>query len=104
MSFENFRLNDIYGYKFEDLNGINGDENHPRLLGWTIFIDANDNGDLDEGEVSTTTDENGEYWFTDLFLGTYNIREVVQDHWQQTFGDADITVDTSGDVWVAVTG
>ena len=34
------------------------------LSGATVFIDENDNGVLDSGEVSTTTDANGDYKFS----------------------------------------
>ena len=72
--------------KFEDANG-NGtqDLDEPGLEGWTIYLDDNDNGILDLGEVSTTTDSVGAYSFADLSAGIYVIREVQQLGWTQTF-------------------
>lgn len=49
----------------------------PPLAGVTIYIDANGNGVLDEGELSTVTDVNGEYWFMNLDLGAHVVREIV---------------------------
>ncbi|MBI2074457.1 MAG: fibronectin type III domain-containing protein [Candidatus Levybacteria bacterium] len=71
--------------KFNDLNG-DGDKDagDPGLSGWTIFLDTNDNGILDNGETTSVTNTNGNYEFTNLGGGTYNVREVLQDGWVQT--------------------
>lgn len=104
--FTNTKLSDIHGFKFNDLNG-NGirdciDEEgetdglkiaqicqlEPLLSGWTIFIDANKNGILDDQEqsmVTSDTDQHfGWYWFEDLEPGEYQICEVNQPGWSQT--------------------
>lgn len=108
--FGNAPLTDIHGYKWDDVNGngerdctvlddslllrrlIRGcDYTEDLLGGWTIFLDENGNEALDEGEESTTTDDDPEsehygwYWFYDLFPGEYSICEVQQDGWQQTY-------------------
>jgi hypothetical protein len=54
--------------------------------------------------MTTSMKPDGEYWFTDLFLGTYFVREAEMADWVQTAGDATIEVTTSGDVHVAETG
>ncbi|HSX18681.1 MAG TPA: SdrD B-like domain-containing protein [Candidatus Saccharimonadales bacterium] len=71
----------ITGVKFLDENA-NGEKNdgEENLSGWTIFIDSNGNGTLDQGETSTITSGNG-YSFTNLSPGTYTICEVQQDGW-----------------------
>lgn len=96
----------IHGQKFNDLNG-NGTRDcvltddfsaiaqsfsdvacEPYLNGWTIFIDENGNGSLDDGEQSMVTQTEGQdgwYWFTDLQPGTYSVCEVPQDGWTQTY-------------------
>jgi hypothetical protein len=87
----------IKGVKFEDKNG-NGTkdaEDTTGLAGWTIFLDANDDGTLDVGEVSTVTGADGSYEFVDLSTGvTYKVREVLQPDWVQTTNNpADIELD-----------
>ncbi|MFN3152513.1 SdrD B-like domain-containing protein [Bremerella sp.] len=76
---------EIRGIKYEDLNG-NGtrDPGEPGLAGVTIYLDANGNQALDEGELTTVTDANGNYAFTDLPGGTYFVHEVVPENYVQT--------------------
>ena len=52
--------------------------------GWTVYLDADGNGQLGTGETSTTTAANGSYSFNALAAGTYNVSEVQQLGWQQT--------------------
>ena len=52
--------------------------------GWTVYIDANSNQTLDGGEQSVQTDSSGNYAFTSLPAGTYNVREVLQSGWTRT--------------------
>lgn len=75
----------ISGFKYNDQNG-NGSFNagEPRLPGWTIYIDANDNNILDAGELSTVTNSTGDYIFENLLPGTHIVREVIQSGWTQT--------------------
>ncbi|MBN1394825.1 MAG: pre-peptidase C-terminal domain-containing protein, partial [Pirellulales bacterium] len=75
---------EIHGTKWNDLdeNGIKGAAEEG-LEGWTIYIDANDNGALDDGELSTVTAADGSYAFADLAPGEYIVREVQRDGWQQ---------------------
>lgn len=103
--FGNAPLTNIHGYKWDDVNG-NGrrdcsafdelfrfdlDRECEDLLGgWTIFLDENENEQLDEGEQWTkTSDVDGEdfgwYIFHDLFPGDYSICEVQQTGWNQTY-------------------
>ncbi|NUQ61376.1 MAG: S8 family serine peptidase [Pirellulales bacterium] len=78
-------LGEIRGQKFEDLDrNRRKDDGEAGLAGWTIFIDGNNNGLLDDGESSTVTDAAGNYTFTDLQPGTYTIGEVIQVGWEQT--------------------
>jgi hypothetical protein len=70
----------ISGRKFDDWNGDGSDNggSDPGLAGWTIFLDANNNGVLDPGEVFTMTSGDGSYCFNDLGPGTYIVRAVPQ--------------------------
>jgi len=76
----------IEGTKFSDLDndGV-WDNGEPGLPGWTIFIDANSNGTLDDGELSTRTGSDGSYGFYGLDEGTYRLAEVLQPEWEQTY-------------------
>ncbi|TRU67359.1 MAG: hemolysin [Microcystis viridis Mv_BB_P_19951000_S69] len=78
-------LGSIEGSKWNDVNA-NGiwEAGEKALAGWTIYIDSVANGTLDPWELSTVTDANGKYSFTNLGPGEYAIREVNQTGWLQT--------------------
>ena len=65
-------------FKYNDQN-VNGrrDLGEAGIGGVQVFIDANDNGAVDAGEQSTTTNAAGEAAFTNLPAGNYVVREVV---------------------------
>ncbi len=78
-------LGSIEGSKWNDVNA-NGiwEADEKALAGWTVYIDSVANGTLDPWELSTVTDANGKYSFTNLGPGEYAIREVNQTGWLQT--------------------
>ena len=78
-------LGSIKGSKWNDVNG-NGvwDTGERALAGWTIYIDSVTNGQLDPWEISTVTNADGKYTFSNLGPGEYAIREVNQTGWIQT--------------------
>ncbi len=83
----------IRGTKFNDLNG-NGqrDPGEPGLSGWQIILqDANGNV-----LAIATTDANGNYAFTGLQAGSYEVDEAQQDGWRQTYPE----IDGESAVWV----
>jgi hypothetical protein len=64
----------IYGYKFLDLNGNGVDNNDPRLSGFTIVLSSQ----TDPGyERQTVTNGNGQFNFSNLPVGTYDICEIA---------------------------
>ncbi len=79
------------------------------LGGWTIYLDANNNGVQDAvaaetGTNAAVTDVAGKYQFTNLVAGTYNVREVPQTGWTQTAPPASAaTPPLSGAFTIAVT-
>ena len=86
---ENHDPSSISGYKWNDTDGDGlWDSGEVGLSGWTVYIDANESGFLDTGELSTVTDENGFYSFGDLQPGNYTVGEVLQSGWMQTYPDA----------------
>jgi hypothetical protein len=90
----------ISGMKFNDLNGDGIQERgEPALAGVTVFLDLHDDGTLDPGDPSTTTDANGDYTFANLAPGTYRVREAAQAELMQTTPNpADITLGSGQDV------
>jgi hypothetical protein len=96
-TFENLKLGKIYGEKFNDKNGNNQDDgsDEPDLSGWTIFIDLNNNGILDQGEVSTTTNSGGDYSFENLVPGTYRVCEVQQNGWFSSLPNNETCISTT---------
>jgi hypothetical protein len=76
------RVGSIAGRQFHDLNG-NGarDPGEPGLTGWTVYLDKNNNGQYDTGELTAATDPLGDYLFPLLSTGTYTVREKPQKGW-----------------------
>ena len=68
----------ISGQVFSDANA-NGtkDAGEGTISGVTIYIDANNDGQLDNGEANIVTDTSGNYSFTGLAAGTSTIAEVL---------------------------
>ena len=77
---EEFERGALHGRKYDDQNG-NGtqDAGEPGLPGWTIVL-LTSNGVYQ----TTVTDQNGNYWFTNLPFDDYIVREVPQFGWMQT--------------------
>src|SRR2546429_6792675 len=49
------------------------------LGGRTVYIDADSSGDLSAGDPTTSTDANGDWSFTGLDPGSYDVRTVEPD-------------------------
>ncbi len=77
---------EIHGAKWNDLDGdsVWDQPDEPGLAGWTIYLDANNNGALDNGEKWTTTGADGSYAFTNLPAGVYVVGELLKSGWMQT--------------------
>lgn len=75
----------ISGKIFDDINGTgSADRFKPGLAGVTVFLDLNNNGMIDDGEPTTTTNSRGEYAFTGLQAGTYIVRQAMPGNVLQT--------------------
>jgi hypothetical protein len=86
-NFSFLKQSEISGRIFQDLSasGVYALAD-PGLKGWTVYADANDNGQYDIGETCATTDANGAYrlYFTPPPTGqtdTYVVREVLPSAW-----------------------
>jgi hypothetical protein len=75
----NFMLVTVIGTRFNDANG-NGvqDPGEPGLSGWTVYVDLNDNGELDEDEPSDVTDDVGNYTLPGIRPGSIWVRVIPQ--------------------------
>lgn len=96
--FANFSVEhgSLQGVVWNDLNrngtrdrNIAGDFIEPGLEGWKVYLDLNRNRTLDTGEPAQLTDPAGNYAFTGLQIGEYEVLEVVPTGWETapTFGD-----------------
>ncbi len=75
----------ISGLVYSDINndGIFNASTDIPLSGWTVYLDANNNGVLDNGEVFLKTYADGRYNFSNLPFGLYVLREVTQTGFKQ---------------------
>ncbi|GAG37880.1 unnamed protein product, partial [marine sediment metagenome] len=55
------------------------------LAGWTVYLDLNEDGQLDEDEPTATTNASGEYALSAPGPGTYVVREVIQPGWRISY-------------------
>lgn len=79
----------IRGAVFNDENGSGSrDVGETALAHWTIYIDANGNGQFDPGEINVQTDLAGNYAFTGVAAGTYTVALVVPGRYAQTLPTA----------------
>src|SRR4051812_47482355 len=75
----------IAGTTYEDRNASGSkDAGEPNIPGRTVYIDANNNAQLDAGETSLLSDANGAYKFLNLTPGSYTIRQIAPASWIAT--------------------
>ncbi|MFC2042202.1 hypothetical protein ACFLTV_01690 [Chloroflexota bacterium] len=82
-----FRTTSMSGTKFKDLDadGVGREDGEPGLGGWTIFVDYDDDGNLDAGEPSDITDADGKYTLYGIASGTWKVKEVMQAGWTNSY-------------------
>jgi hypothetical protein len=79
----------ISGIAWKDTNG-NGalDAGEPRFPGVQVYLDMNKDGTFDAGDVAQISDANGQYSFTNLAAGTYQLRETLPAGYKITHAPA----------------
>ena len=87
----------IHGRKFNDIDGDGvRDPNEPGLNGWTIELVDEGTGQVVNTQVTHDHEgEPGHYWFENVAPGDYQVREVHQSGYLQTYpasGHYDISV------------
>lgn len=108
--FGNFKLGQVSGAKFNDVNG-NGawDNGEPTLSNWTISL-YNGHGhtvlnNLSKPTHTAKTDQNGKYSFSDLAPGDYTVCETQQGAWTRTYPATsdchEFSITTSGQIVTA---
>ena len=70
----------ISGITFNDYNGdgLRGLA-EPGLIGWGAFLDLNNNGTPDSGDIRVFSDQNGAFSFNALPAGTYHLVQLPPD-------------------------
>ena len=63
-------------------NGVQDGPEQP-LAGWPVFIDSNNNGQFDNGEISVNTNASGNYLFPSLDPGSLVVRARDRIHWSE---------------------
>lgn len=83
----------------------NFDAGNQPLVGWTVYRDANNNGVLDDGEVTTLTAADGSFVFRNLPLNTTQVvRLDVPTGYYQTSPTDSYTVTVSNDQFEVYVG
>jgi fibro-slime domain-containing protein/RHS repeat-associated protein len=94
VAIQSFNLNvtpsnpgEIRGTVYRDANGdATKISSEAGLQGRIVYIDENSNSKRDSDEISSFTDANGNYVFTKLASGAYNIAIEPQTNWNLTGG------------------
>ncbi len=84
LMFGNTVLGSIHGYKFLDLDSSGTDDGEPQLAGVVITLEGDVDGDGQTDTLQMPTNQDGDYWFDDLFPGPYTITETVPGGFQAT--------------------
>jgi Ca2+-binding RTX toxin-like protein len=85
----------ITGKIWQDADGNRLNNGEGGLAGWTVFLDADLDGELDPGERTTLTDNSGAYRFDDLRPGAVSVAQVLQNGWRQTFPQLEMSTTAS---------
>lgn len=95
--FGNWTPGEVSGIKFLDADGDGAarEEGEVTLPDWVIYVDYDNDGVADADEPFDVTDANGAYNITGILPGTWVLREVLLEGWDNTYpaeGQYDIIV------------
>jgi hypothetical protein len=76
-------------------NGVH-DASEPGLANWKVFLDLNRNGSHDAGEPEAVTDANGNYTFSGVPAGSYQVVAEVPPAWTQSAPPGVFTLPAAG--------
>jgi hypothetical protein len=87
LDFGNYVGASVSGTKFNDLDadGAAQEVGEGGLVGWTIYVDYDNDGSLDVSEPFAVTNGSGDYTINGVLAGTYRVREVVTGGWTNSF-------------------
>ncbi|HEY2411363.1 MAG TPA: FG-GAP-like repeat-containing protein [Pirellulaceae bacterium] len=74
----------LSGTVFNDQNADQQQAGDPGLAGWTVYLDLDNNGTLDDFEPTATTDSQGHFKFKNLAAGSYKVAIAGQPGWKPT--------------------
>jgi hypothetical protein len=60
------------------------DNGESGMVGWTVYVDADRDGVLDDGELTALTDDLGKFQFGSLPAGSYQLRVIPQSTYRAT--------------------
>ena len=63
------------------ISGYKLNEQEDGLAGWTIYVDSDNNGQLDWGERNATTNATGYWQICSMLPGSYALCEVLKSGW-----------------------
>ena len=97
-------LGQIHGLQWRDDNRDGSwDAGEPGLSDWTVFLDEDEDGELDDDELHTVTDQHGHYSFVDLAPRVYTVDDIAKPGWEQTSSAQSYSVTLSpGDIRGAI--
>ncbi len=91
----------IEGQLWNDVDGDgNVDAGEQPLGGRTVYLDQNQNGQLDGDEVRTSTAADGSYRFSELADGRYFVGHLLPSGWEQTYPTLGQAVAADGPITV----
>jgi hypothetical protein len=80
-----------------DNDGV-ADAEDPRIGGWIVFIDANNDGKLSAGEQSAVTASDGTYTIAGVGSGTQRLRQVLPSGFTEKARPADVATSSGNNI------